>query len=129
MWSVIITIAREFTGGEAARIYWDFYNHGRDEINYDCCQLIYLDPCAIIKTESWWWRCQINNRLVPYRRLEESYVEMVSDFINKKWKNLWDARDGWYMALAVEDRMRNEGKYDEAQKMFVGPRHVGGRFD
>lgn len=90
-------------------IKYDYYNHGNDSIAWDCCQLLYLDPGATLLTLSPTWHLRINNVLARYRWLEQSYVEMVSDFLGDG-VGLWTMADGAEMTRVTLERTQNETK-------------------
>ena len=97
-------VCKLFTNS-APTIEYDYYNTGDDGMEWDCCQLLYLDPDATIKTESPLWKLRINGSRVHYDQLEDSYVWMVRDFLAENVKNLWTLRDGRKMSEMVYKRM------------------------
>jgi len=90
------------------KIMYDYFNHGKDNLWVDCCQLLYLDNSAIIRTKSPIWLLQIDYQGVRYEDLELSYISMVNDFLKGKYENLWTLEDGRKMTQAVNRRMRSE---------------------
>lgn len=91
-------------GNRIESITYDFYNTGKDGVLWDCCQLIYLDPDADIKTRSPFWRLEVNGQEVSYYNLERSYAQMLLDFVEDKTDNLWNWEDAREMSRAVIER-------------------------
>lgn len=89
-------------------IEYDFYRTGRDGLLWDCCQLLYLDPEAILNKRSPKWNVTINGKPVAYRTLEDSYNRMILDFHNSKYENLWTLQQGKEMTEVVLERLKRE---------------------
>ena len=94
------------------KIFYDFYNTGKDGMYWDCCQLIYMDPKMKLRMNSHRWNLNINDNWIKFRNLEEAYFRMISDFIYGKYENLWTLKDAKKMSQAVVDRMRREKEYE-----------------
>jgi len=93
------------------RISYNYFNTGSDEALWDACQLIYLDPNAEIMTSSPIWELSCNlGTEISYRSLENSYVEMIQNFILDRKIYLWTLEDGLKMTQAVLDRIQRENK-------------------
>ena len=66
-------------------ISYDYYKtgNGNDGTNWDCCQLIYYAKknkiTYTIDTDSPIWILRVDGKDMPYRDIEESYINMVSD--------------------------------------------------
>lgn len=97
---------------------YDHYNTGKDGVEWDCCQLIYLNPRITIKTESPEWILMGPGKRVNYSDLERSYIEMVSDFVNGNYGNLWTMKDGLEMTKAVLGRIDERFIRDTGQEEF-----------
>lgn len=92
-------------GLNAPRIFYDYYNTGRDGMFWDACQLLYLNPKAIIRNKSPIWKLKINRRLIPYAELERSYLRMIRAFEGNRDRFLWTLEDGIKMTDTVIRRM------------------------
>jgi hypothetical protein len=90
-------VVKPFFGWRAnIHIEYDYYNPG-DDLEWACCQLIYLDPKAELKSESPILKLRVNNRRIDYYKIEESYISMLTDFITGDYENLWTLEDGYNM--------------------------------
>lgn len=94
------------------KIFYDYYNTGKDGMHWDCCQLIYLDPQAKLRTNSHRWNLNVNDNWIKYRNLEEAYYRMISDFVFDKRGQLWTMTDAKRMSQAVVDRIRRDSEYE-----------------
>lgn len=87
-------------------IYYDYYNTGRDGIEWDLCQLIaYADERGLsfdYDTSSPIWTLKVDGAIVPYDRLEQSYIDMVYSWLHQQG-DLLDLTDGLDMSLAVRE--------------------------
>lgn len=86
-------------------ISYDFYNTGRDGLLFDVCQLIYLakktGAFLSVRRDSHFWDVTWDGQEVPYRFIEESYLQMVRAFLKDYTHMLWKIRDGVEMSEAV----------------------------
>jgi len=98
-------------------IEYNYYRTGKDGKHWDLCQLIYLDKGVKISTDSPVWTLTENGRLIPYRELEISYVNMIRCWLKSLGWNglseygeewLWTMRDGFRMTLAVQERINED---------------------
>jgi len=85
-------------------VWYNYYKTGKDGLLWDCCQLVYLDEEARIETKSPRWNLSVNREWIKYRDLEESYVRMVSDFLNDKFHKLWSMEVAKEVTKAVIKR-------------------------
>lgn len=106
---VFVVCNYKYALGPNPKIFYDYYNTGKDGLWWDVCQLIYLDPDAKISNESPFLNLWVNEKLVRYREIEASYCKMVKDFAEGKYRNLWTLEDGVKMTRAVLERMKHEG--------------------
>lgn len=97
-------------GTKQPKIEYDYFRTGKDGTLFDCCQLVYLDPSVQIKTDSPIWRLKIDEQPISYLSLEYSYINMISDFVNGAYNNLWTMKQGYEMTAAVLNRMGNENR-------------------
>jgi hypothetical protein len=86
------------------QLMYDYYNPG-DSLNWSCSQIIYLDPAAVLKTDSPIWRFRVNRSFIDYKVLEKSYVSMIRDFVEGNYAPLWTVEDGLKMTQAVYKRL------------------------
>lgn len=84
---------------------YDYYKTGNDGLYWDLAQLIYLHPGMIIKTDSPFWKFENYGRNIPYFSLEQSYMEMIGNFVEGKYEELWSLQQGLDMTIAVIERM------------------------
>lgn len=86
-------------------ISYDFFNTGKDGLLWDVCQLIYFaklwEQELFIRTESYFWDLQHRGCSLHYRRIEESYFQMLQAFLANDREKLWSLRDGIRMTQAV----------------------------
>ncbi len=110
-------VARKYhrlTKDEKLRIHWNYYNHGKDTLEWDLSQIIYLDPLATLHTTSPVWRMSVNDVECRYRDVEESYIEMIEAFVDGRKEDLWTLEDGLKMSQAVQRRI------DESRNIHSG---------
>lgn len=90
---------------KAQSLTYDYYNHGKDTLEWDCCQIIYLDEKAELLTQSPIWTLKVNDKRIPYSDVESSYIDMVADFVEGDYDNLWSLEDGIRMTESVIRRI------------------------
>lgn len=93
---------------------YSYYQTGPDGLYWDLSQILYMDPDAKIDNLSPKWNVQINGNFVSYRILEESYIRMISDFVNGNYQSLWTLAQGKEMSQIVFDRIQR----DKNEKML-----------
>jgi hypothetical protein len=87
-------------------ISYDYFHSGSDKVEFNCCQLIYLNPNIDIRNNSpiWTLRFQSENKkksiLVDHYLLEESYISMIRDWLGGG-TNCWDLHN----ALSMQQRI------------------------
>lgn len=97
------------------QIHYNYYKTGSDGLLWDCCQLIYLDPNAVLLTTSPRWILLADNQDITYRQLENSYVSMIRDFVKGNYKKLWTIEEGLAMTDAVLERMERDSHSSQNQ--------------
>ena len=97
------------------QIHYNYYKTGSDGLLWDCCQLVYLDPNAVLLKTSPRWHLMANNQLIAYRDLENSYVSMIRDFVKGNYKKLWTIEEGLAMTDAVLERMERDSNSSQNQ--------------
>lgn len=97
-----------FRGHPDPHIYYNNFNTGSDGLWWDVCQLLYLDPKATIRTDGPYFILASQYREIPYEEVEKSYCNMIYEFVNEKYSNLWTFEDGVKMTAAVKRRMKHE---------------------
>jgi hypothetical protein len=84
------------------KIYYNFYNTGKDGLVWDVCQLVYLAWKNGVELEvtrdSFWWDMKWGQHQVPYNDIERSYYYMVKAFMTGDATNLWDMHDAAHMS-------------------------------
>lgn len=98
-------IMKRFDNDKSINIKYDFYHSGKDGLEWDCCQLIYRDPIAIIDNRSPVWSLSINWQEIQYREVELSYIKMIDAFLRDNHHWLWDLQQGVAMTKAVLERI------------------------
>jgi hypothetical protein len=88
---------------DSCKIRWNYFNHGSDDLETDCCQLLMLDRHAVLLDNSPVWDCWNGDSRLSYGDLEYGYVEMIENFLGSK-KLLWDMQDGYDMTLRILER-------------------------
>lgn len=91
---------------EKPSLKYDYYITGSDGKEWDCCQLIYIDPRVELRTRSPVWKFHIDRLRVKYELLERSYIKMIEDFIEGKYEKLWTVEDGYKMTEATLKRIQ-----------------------
>lgn len=76
---------------EKCKIEYDCYNTGKDGIHWDCIQLRHIAGDLTVNYKSPVMECFVDGMQVTTRDIEESYVLMVSDWLNGG--NLWGMED------------------------------------
>lgn len=90
--------------------YYNFFRTGSDGILFDCITLIYLAKSIInLGNTSPFWQCKINGRDILYQSLEQSYVNMIKDFLGKR-EFLWNEENIIKAHKAVFDLASNYKK-------------------
>jgi hypothetical protein len=72
---------------------YDFYHSGNDGLAWDCIQLIYLAKNKTkidLKRRSPVWFAAINGIKLKKSDMDQAYVNMVSDFTEQDFTNLWN---------------------------------------
>lgn len=68
---------------------YDFYNHGRDSLPWDCINIIGLARGAVTLGEaSPYWLCQINGQRLSLAMMDHAYVSMVSSWLDGDFDNV-----------------------------------------
>lgn len=88
------------------KIKYDYFHTGSENLYWNTCQLVYLDPDALIRQESPKWSMNVNGKWVLYRLLENSYIDMIRDWVSEKYNRLWSVEDGLKMTQTVLKRMK-----------------------
>lgn len=61
--------------------YYDYWNHGRDGLAWDCISVIALARGKItLGEESPKWMCAINGRQLSSAMMDQAYIEMIRDW-------------------------------------------------
>jgi hypothetical protein len=64
---------------------YEYYQTGRDGLLFDCIQLIKMAKADIeLKGYGWKWQCQINGWRIDRNLIDDSYYDMIEDFISDK---------------------------------------------
>src|SRR5580765_2002118 len=87
------------------RIKYNFYKTGHDGLEWDCSQLIYIDPECQLKTISPIWSFTIGLDSIFYSELENSYLKMIRSFLEGHTELLWNLQNGLEMTKAVLKRV------------------------
>lgn len=62
--------------------FYDYYNHGRDGLVWDCIQIIGLAKGDVnLAEESPVWDCSINGSQIDIREMDFAYVEMIKNWL------------------------------------------------
>lgn len=62
--------------------YYNYYNHGKDGLLWDCFQIIGLAKDRIVLAEdSPVWKCVINGVSLCPDQMDQAYVDMIDDFL------------------------------------------------
>lgn len=65
--------------------YYEYYHTGNDGLLYDCIQLIRLAKADIVlKGYGHKWHCQINGWHIDRNLIDDSYYDMIEDFVSDK---------------------------------------------
>lgn len=97
-------LIKKFFNKKPSLIY-NYFRTGNDGIEWDCCQLINIDPNVVIRTKSPIWTLYVDGMKVDYELLEESYIQMVQAFLDDKKELLWSLKDGLNMTNKVLERI------------------------
>lgn len=69
--------------------HYDYYNHGKDGLEWDCFQIMALGKGDItLKEDSPVWDCWINGTKASISEMDGAYVEMIKDFLGEQ-KHMW----------------------------------------
>lgn len=67
---------------DSGESYYDYWNHGRDGLLWDCISVIALARGKItLGEDSAFWRCAINGRRLSPADMDEAYIEMIRDWV------------------------------------------------
>lgn len=89
-------------------ISYNYYKTGPDGMLWDCCQLLYYAykneiECHIF-TDSPVWTLEVDGEVVPYRDIEESYVDMIRCWLRGS-PHVWTLADGYEMTRLVKEQV------------------------
>jgi hypothetical protein len=74
---------REFFQGESG---YDFYNHGKDGLAWDCFQIIALARGEVsVREESPIWKCRLNGEWLDLAKMDHAYVWAVKNFLEGQY--------------------------------------------
>lgn len=83
------------------RIFYNFYNTGKDGLKFDLCQLIYLSKGTCrINNLSPTFQCTINDQIVTLHDIERSYLTMFHHWVHCSHL-MWNLEDGLRMTQHV----------------------------
>lgn len=77
-------------GGNGGATYYNFYNSGKDGIEWDCINIIgqASQEKAFISNESPVWECCINGKKLELNDVNQGYVDMLGSWIKKPEANI-----------------------------------------
>lgn len=63
--------------------YYDYYNHGRDGLFYDCINIVgNARDRALLLDNSPMWHCILNGRVLSISEMDYAYISMIQDWLN-----------------------------------------------
>lgn len=72
--------------GHTGDSYYNFYNHGKDGLVWDCIQIIGLARGEVEVSEtSPVWYCKLNGKEIDLRDMDGAYVKFFSNWNNFPW--------------------------------------------
>lgn len=77
-------------GGKGGATYYNFYNSGKDGIEWDCINIVGLasQEKAYLSNESPIWECSINGKKLELNDVNQGYVDMIKDWLKKPEGNV-----------------------------------------
>lgn len=100
-------VATNFDNKMPSRLFYDFYNTGKDGLLWDVCQLILLSDLAEcelqVMTDSYFWHAEWGEKTIPYEAIEQSYMQMVRAFLNGETHRLWGLNKAYRMTELCGD--------------------------
>jgi len=86
---------------------YEYYQTGRDGLLFDCIQLIKMAKADIeLKGYGWKWQCQINGWRIDRNLIDDSYYDMIEDFISDKLEQTLEALVGLFKDGKIEPVLR-----------------------
>lgn len=106
---------RDYASGDSI---YDYYNHGKDGIVWDCFQIIALARGDILlKESSPVWRCVLNGQELDLSRMDMAYIWAVREFLNGKYISK-------QTLLEYHNKVRNYGELQNGIYSNSGQVHV-----
>lgn len=91
---------------------YDYWNHGKDGLAWDCIQLAGLATGELIlKEESPIWRCIINSDIIDLKKMDGAYIDMVTAWIKKPGMDLFGLADVHNKTNEIAKILGNYGSF------------------
>jgi hypothetical protein len=76
----------KYLSGSGGVTYYDFYNTGKDGLEWDCLNIIGMarQQRAFINNKSPIWKCCINGKKLSLDDVNQAYVEMIKDWLENQ---------------------------------------------
>lgn len=77
------------SGANDGESYYDYYNHGRDGLKWDCIQII-----ALAKRDFWLgesspiWKCKINDKKLDIANMDFAYIDEIKHWLSRPAQDL-----------------------------------------
>lgn len=73
---------KELEIGERGETRYDYFNHGKDGLLWDCLQIVSLAKGRVVLNDkSPVWKCQVNGTKLNFQDLDQAYVSMIQRWI------------------------------------------------
>ena len=121
-------------GGKGGATYYNFYNSGKDGLEWDCINIIGMasQQKAFIQNNSPTWECSINGKKLTLEDVNDGYVEMIRSWLkNQEMDHTYiveahkRVKDGYF----EKGDYRNPGKDDQHKTAGEGVKETPGRKD
>ncbi len=69
--------------------FYDYYNHGKDSLPWDCINILGLAEGAYhLGEKSPVWNCAINGHLLKLSDMDQAYIKMIRDWLSGNFENV-----------------------------------------
>jgi hypothetical protein len=95
-WGLKLTMVNQYSYlidksvGSGDITYYDYWNTGKDGLEWDCINIIGAakNKKAFINNKSPVWRCALNGQILNSSEMDQSYIDMVKDWLENPTDNM-----------------------------------------
>lgn len=88
--------------------YYNYWNHGRDGLVWDCIQIIALARSEVaIQDDSPVWKCRINGKALNLRHMDRAYIKMIDRWMREPGQDIQEIKAIHEKVDALDRTMKN----------------------